>query len=175
MGTVPVWILIVSILSAIAVSWIGAYWTVRKGKVESEKHDADKLKARREENRALVRDVIREVFDDRDFNADRDQRIKEIANTEINEQFKDRASSFVDKPDFERFVNMILDQHKTTNALVIDLARQVGEMDGRISSQVAHQVTTQLTAYLSSTILTGRPPMPQGGSGGSGMAGGRKE
>lgn len=169
MQTVPAWWVILVALSGMATAWLAVVLTARRDRAAYEKDRLAREAAQSEANEKLAKRVCREWTESSEWRRERDERIKEVANREIDDSFRERSSSFVDSADFERFVNMILDQHKSTNALVIDLSMKVGEMDGRISAAVAHQVTQQLTAYLSSTILTGR--LRGGGGEGHGQQG----
>lgn len=144
----PGWVGIV----AIGITWATFVFAFLRLRWDHQKVIMDMEKAKKDRDRELedmALRVCREFASSREYKMDRDQRVREIANEQVDEAFRQRSSSFVSADKFDertRALESKIDQHNT-------ILQQNTEKIGNMSGQITQAVTTQLTAFLATRVF----------------------
>ena len=144
----PAWVAITLIL----ITWVGFIITYLRFRWESQRMQMELEKAKKERDKELqdmaVR-VCREFVNSKDYREDRDQRVREIANEQIDSAFTARAKSFVSMDRFEERTRAIENKQEEMNKILQANTEKIGNMSG----QITQAVTTQLTAFLATRVF----------------------
>lgn len=146
--TPPPWVTIIGF----GLTWLGGLILVLRFKMDVEKHkvEAERMKKERDTELAdMARRVCKEFTSSKEYRQEKEERMRELAQDEVDDAFTRRAQSFVSAERFDERMRATEQRLGSMETALKDNTEKIGNMSG----QITQAVTTQLTAFLSSRIF----------------------
>jgi hypothetical protein len=153
LSAVPQWVIVVGIL----ITWAGFAINVTKHRSDLKRmkdDEEDRRRDRDDEQEKLVYRVCREFTNSMEYRSSGDQRIREIAMSEIDDAFNRRSPSFISAERYEAERRALDQRLANVEQSIRENTREMGALGGQITTAV----TSQLTHFLTTKVFAGKLP-----------------